>query len=76
MHVKIKRIYIEYRIWFYRELGTSDFPIIATCTLQGFSATQGNPVVFTAKTFAVWSENGQKFPYLIKERPLGLQILV
>ena len=24
-----------------------------TCTLQGFSGTQGNPVKFTAKTFAV-----------------------
>ena len=23
------------------------------CTLQGFSGTQGNPVKFTAKTFAV-----------------------
>ena len=30
-----------------------DFPVTITCTLQGSSVTQGNPVTFTAKTFAV-----------------------
>ena len=38
---------------FYREIGCKDIPIITTCTLQGSSVTQGNPVTFTAKTFAV-----------------------
>ena len=33
-----------------------DFPMIITCTLQGSSVTQGNPVTFTAKTFAVYIE--------------------
>ena len=31
-----------------------DFPVKITCTLQGSSVTQGNPVTFTANTFAVW----------------------
>ena len=39
---------------FYREIGRIDFPLIITCTLQGSSVTQGNPVTFTAKTFAVY----------------------
>ena len=29
------------------------FPVMITCALQVFSVTQGNPVTFTAKTFAV-----------------------
>ena len=35
-------------------MGNMDFPVIITCTLQGSSVTQGNPVTFTAKTFAVY----------------------
>ena len=38
----------------YREIGWRYFPVISTCTLQGFSGTQGNPVIFTVKTFAVY----------------------
>ena len=38
---------------FYREMGGMDFPVIITSTLQGSSVTQGNPVTFTANTFAV-----------------------
>ena len=30
-----------------------DFPVHVTCILQGFSVIQGNPITFTAKTFAV-----------------------
>ena len=37
----------------YREIGWRYFPVISTCTLQGFSGTQGNPVIFTVNTFAV-----------------------
>ena len=40
----------------YREIGWRYFPVISTCTLQGFSGTQGNPVTFTANTFAVYCE--------------------
>ena len=36
-------------------MGWIGFPVIVTCTLQGSSVTQGNPVRFTAKTFAVQS---------------------
>ena len=35
-------------------MGKMDFPLIITWTLQGSSVTQGNPVTFTAKTFAVY----------------------
>ena len=38
---------------FYREISGIDFPVKITCTLQGSSVTQGNPVTFTAFTFAV-----------------------
>jgi len=34
-------------------MGWMDFPVKIACTLQGSSVTQGNPVTFTAKTFAV-----------------------
>ena len=34
-------------------MGWVDFPVIFTCTLQGSSVTQGNPVTFTTITFAV-----------------------
>ena len=34
-----------------------DFPVMIICTLQGSSVTQGNPVTFTAKTFAVQALN-------------------
>ena len=37
----------------YRESCFTPFPVMFICTLQGFSGTQGNPVKFTAKTFAV-----------------------
>ena len=37
----------------YRESCLTPFPVMFICTLQGFSGTQGNPVKFTAKTFAV-----------------------
>ena len=36
-------------------MGWVDFPVIVKGTLQGSSVTQGNPVVFTAKTFAVYN---------------------
>ena len=39
---------------FYREICGIDFPLKITWTLQGFSVTQGNPVIFTANTFAVY----------------------
>ena len=39
----------------YREIGWRYFPVISTCTLQGFSGTQGKPVIFTANTFAVYA---------------------
>ena len=38
----------------YRELCLTPFPVMFICTLQAFSRTQGNPVRFTAKTFAVY----------------------
>ena len=34
-----------------------DSPVIGVCTLQGSSVTQGNPVTFTAKKFAVHTKN-------------------
>ena len=37
----------------YRDQHVTHFPVISKCTLQGSSGTQGNPVNFTAKTFAV-----------------------
>ena len=40
----------------YREIGWRYFPVISTCTLQGFSGTQGNPVIFTVNTFAVYRD--------------------
>ena len=43
-----------------------DFPAIVTCTLQGSSVTQGNPVTFTAKTFAVYLYLGVLLDILIK----------
>ena len=34
-------------------MGGTDFPMTSACTLQGSSVTQGNPVTFTTKIFAV-----------------------
>ena len=45
----------------YREIGWRYFPVISTCTLQGFSGTQGNPVIFTVNTFAVYIYNRLEF---------------
>ena len=41
----------------YRDLCFTPFPVMFTCTLQGFSGTQGSPVKFTVKTFAVNAHN-------------------
>ena len=55
MHIKITELFLHFRIPFYREIGKIDFPVKIIGTLQGSSVTQGNPVTFTAKTFAVWA---------------------
>ena len=51
--IKITEISLQSKIIFYREIGRMDFPMTITGTLQGSSVTQGNPVTFTAITFAV-----------------------
>ena len=38
-----------------RESCFTPFPVMFIGTLQGFSGTQGNPVKFPAKIFAVWT---------------------
>ena len=48
---------------FYREIGSMDFPVEITCTLQGSSVTQGNPVTFTAITFAVYPNNKSRYSF-------------
>ena len=61
MEIYIK-IYRDLDKKHYGELCFNPFPVVFTCTLQGFSGTQGNPVKFTAKTFAVcgyyWHQYG------------------
>ena len=43
----------------YRKLCFTPFPVMFTCTLQGFSGIQGNPIKFTAKKFAVQRQTNQ-----------------
>ena len=53
LHIKLHKYAYIIEFQFYRKIDRAAFPVIITCTLQGFSVTQGNPVTFTANTFAV-----------------------